>query len=34
MAALPEVPGFGTLVNRDWINEQRYQDPNGILNDI
>jgi L-alanine-DL-glutamate epimerase-like enolase superfamily enzyme len=34
MAPLPEVPGFGNLVNRDWINEQRYQDPDGILSGI
>lgn len=31
MAALPEEPGFGPLVNTDWIKEQRYDDPDGVL---
>jgi L-alanine-DL-glutamate epimerase-like enolase superfamily enzyme len=31
MAPLPEEPGFGPLVNSDWIREQRYDDPDGIL---
>jgi L-alanine-DL-glutamate epimerase-like enolase superfamily enzyme len=31
MAPLPEEPGFGPLVDTDWIREQRYDDPDGIL---
>jgi L-alanine-DL-glutamate epimerase-like enolase superfamily enzyme len=33
MAALPEEPGFGPLVNPDWIREQRYDDPDRMLVD-
>ena len=31
MAALPEGPGFGTLINRDWIATQQFDDPDRIL---
>jgi L-alanine-DL-glutamate epimerase-like enolase superfamily enzyme len=31
MKPLPEVPGFGALFNVDWIREQRYDDPDGLI---
>lgn len=31
MRALPEQPGFGALVNREWIASQRFDDPDHIL---
>jgi L-alanine-DL-glutamate epimerase-like enolase superfamily enzyme len=31
MAPLPEEPGFGRLVDRDWAQEQPHDDPDGIL---
>ncbi|WP_373070017.1 enolase C-terminal domain-like protein [Gemmatimonas sp.] len=33
MAPLPQSPGFGELVNRDWIQTQYLDDPEGIMND-
>jgi L-alanine-DL-glutamate epimerase-like enolase superfamily enzyme len=34
MAALPEAPGFGRLVAADWIRDQPYEDPAGILDEL
>jgi len=31
MDPLPEEPGFGPLLNRDWLATQRVDDPEGIL---
>jgi hypothetical protein len=31
MAPLPEEPGFGRLVDIDWIRAQPHDDPAGIL---
>ena len=31
MEPLDEQPGFGPLVNRDWIATQTYQDPDNIF---
>ncbi len=31
MAALPEAPGFGHLVDPDWARSQPHDDPSGIL---
>ncbi len=31
MAALPEAPGFGHLVDADWVRSQPNDDPAGIL---
>jgi L-alanine-DL-glutamate epimerase-like enolase superfamily enzyme len=31
MAPLPEAPGFGDLVNREWISTQKFSDPDDIL---
>lgn len=31
MAPLPEAPGFGVLVDPDWIRTQPHDDPAGIL---
>ncbi len=31
MEALPEEPGFGSLVDADWIRSQPHDDPDGIL---
>lgn len=31
MAPLPEEPGFGVLINRDWILSQPHDDPGNIL---
>jgi hypothetical protein len=31
MEGLPEGPGFGSLVNRDWIATQKFDDPDHIL---
>lgn len=31
MAALPEEPGFGDLVDPDWVRSQPHEDPDGIL---
>jgi hypothetical protein len=31
MKPLPEEPGFGTLVNRDWVLSQPYEDPDHLL---
>lgn len=31
MAPLPEEPGFGNLVNREWISTQKYQDPEALF---
>lgn len=32
MLPLPEEPGFGNLINIDWILTQQHQDPEGIFN--
>ncbi len=34
MAALPEAPGFGHIVEPDWIRTQPHLDPDGILTDL
>ena len=34
MAPLPELPGFGHLVDVDWIRSQPHDDPSGILADL
>jgi len=31
MAPLPEAPGFGHLVDADWVRSQPHEDPAGIL---
>jgi L-alanine-DL-glutamate epimerase-like enolase superfamily enzyme len=31
MAPLPEEPGFGHLVDVDWIRQQPHEDPDGVL---
>jgi L-alanine-DL-glutamate epimerase-like enolase superfamily enzyme len=31
MAPLPEAPGFGRLVDADWVRSQPHDDPDGIL---
>ncbi len=31
MDALPEAPGFGELVNQDWLAEQDIDDPDRLL---
>jgi hypothetical protein len=32
MAALPEGPGFGALVDLGWVTSQPYDDPQHIFN--
>lgn len=34
MASLPEAPGFGHLVDPDWVRSQPHDDPAGILGDL
>lgn len=34
MQPLADEHGFGTLVNREWIEEQSYEDPDGVLDDL
>jgi L-alanine-DL-glutamate epimerase-like enolase superfamily enzyme len=34
MAPLPEAPGFGRLVDPDWVRQQPHDDPAGILTDL
>lgn len=34
MAPLPELPGFGHLVDVDWIRTQPHEDPSGMLTDL
>ena len=34
MQPLPEGPGFGDIVNLDWIAEQQVEDPDGLLADL
>jgi len=34
MEPLAQHAGFGTLVNRDWIDTQRVVDPDGLLDDL
>jgi L-alanine-DL-glutamate epimerase-like enolase superfamily enzyme len=34
MAPLPELPGFGHLVDVDWIRSQPHDDPSGMLADL
>jgi L-alanine-DL-glutamate epimerase-like enolase superfamily enzyme len=34
MEALPEEPGFGRLVDADWIRGQPHDDPEGILDGL
>jgi L-alanine-DL-glutamate epimerase-like enolase superfamily enzyme len=31
MQALPEEPGFGSLVNLEWVNSQPIDDPDGVF---
>ena len=31
MAPLPEAPGFGHLVDVEWVRSQPHDDPDGIL---
>jgi L-alanine-DL-glutamate epimerase-like enolase superfamily enzyme len=34
MAPLPEEPGFGRIVDVDWIRSQPHDDPDGLLGDL
>jgi len=34
MAPLPEAPGLGRLVDREWVATQEYRDSNGLLDDM
>jgi len=34
MSALPEAPGFGELVDADWVRSQPHEDPAGILDGL
>lgn len=34
MAPLPEAPGFGHLVDADWVRSQPHDDPAGILAEL
>ena len=34
MAPLPELPGFGHLIDPDWVRSQPHEDPDGILADL
>lgn len=34
MAALVEEPGFGHLIDADWIRSQPHEDPDGLLIDL
>ena len=34
MAPLPEAPGFGRVVDADWVRSQPHDDPAGILADL
>jgi L-alanine-DL-glutamate epimerase-like enolase superfamily enzyme len=34
MAPLPESPGFGHLVDADWVRSQPHDDPAGILTEL
>ena len=34
MAPLPELPGFGHLVDPDWVRSQPHEDPDGILTEL
>jgi hypothetical protein len=34
MDPLPELPGFGTLVDTKWIARQTVSDPAGLLEDL
>jgi L-alanine-DL-glutamate epimerase-like enolase superfamily enzyme len=34
MAPLPEQPGLGRLVDRDWITSQPYSDPHRLLEEV
>jgi L-alanine-DL-glutamate epimerase-like enolase superfamily enzyme len=34
MRSLADDPGFGTLVNLEWIEKQSYEDPDGVLDDL
>ena len=34
MNLLAEEPGFGQLVNLDWITQQEVSDPDGLLDDL
>jgi len=31
MAPFPDAPGFGHLVDADWVRSQPHDDPSGIL---
>ena len=34
MAPLPELPGFGHLIDPDWVRSQPHEDPDGILAEL
>jgi hypothetical protein len=34
MAPLPELPGFGHMVDSDWVRSQPHHDPSDILADL
>ena len=34
MRPLPEGPGFGRIVDADWVRSQPHDDPSGILRDL
>jgi L-alanine-DL-glutamate epimerase-like enolase superfamily enzyme len=34
MTPLPELPGFGHLVDVDWVRSQPHDDPSGMLADL
>jgi hypothetical protein len=34
MRPLPQAPGFGHLVDADWVRSQPYDDPHGILDGL
>ena len=34
MAPFPDAPGFGHLVDADWVRSQPHDDPDGILRDL
>ena len=34
MEPLPEQPGFGPLVNAEWLAEQDFDDPHGLVRDL
>jgi L-alanine-DL-glutamate epimerase-like enolase superfamily enzyme len=34
MRALPEEPGFGHIVDAEWVRTQPHDDPHGVLDDL